>query len=238
MSMRLWSSRILCTAVLVFIAGFLHAQPSAYMKPLPTAYLKSLPKDTVKVTDGRAKDKRLHIKYKGVNRIIPTMAIAQFAGNMGLVSVGVSWDHGARGQWETALLAGFLPREEGRKRYITATLKETYTPWSIQVNDRFSFEPLTCGLYFNSILSRDFWVKEPDHYPSSYYGFSTKIRANVFIGESFTFYTARSGSLLRYASLFYEFGTADMYVISKATNKYLKFWDIFGVSFGVKVKLI
>ena len=230
MSMRLWSSRILCTAVLVFIAGFLHAQPSAYMK--------SLPKDTVKVADGRAKDIRLHIKYKGVNRIIPTMAIAQFAGNMGLVSVGVGWDHGARGQWETSLLAGFLPREEGRKRYITATLKETYTPWSIQVNDRFSFEPLTCGLYFNSILSRDFWVKEPDHYPSSYYGFSTKIRANVFIGESFSFYTARSGSLLRYASLFYEFGTADMYVISKATNKYLKFWDIFGLSFGVKVKLI
>lgn len=229
MSMRLWSSRLLYTAVLVFIAGFLYAQPSAY--------LKSLPKDTVKVTDDRTQDKRLHIKYTGVNRIIPTMAIAQFAGNMGLVSVGLGWDHGTRGQWETSLLAGFIPREEGSKRYVTVSLKETYTPWSIQVNDRFAFEPLTCGLYFNSIISRDFWVKEPDHYPNSYYGFSTKIRANVFIGESFTFYTAGRG-LLRYASLFYEFGTADMYVISKATNKYLKFWDIFGVSFGVKVKMI
>ncbi len=231
MSMRLWSFRILGTTVLVFIAGFLYAQPSAYMK--------SLPKDTVKVTDGRTQDKRLHIKYTGVNRIIPTMAIAQFAGNMGLVSAGIGWDHGSRGQWETSLLAGFIPREEGRKRYITVTLKETYTPWSIQINERISFEPLTCGLYLNSIISRDFWVKEPDHYPSSYYGFSTKIRANIFIGESFTFYSAPdSGNLLRYASLFYEFGTADMYVISKATNRYLKFWDIFGLSFGVKVKII
>lgn len=231
MSMRLWSFRILCTATAVMlVSGILHAQPSAYMK--------SLSKDTVKVTDGHTRDKRIHIKYTGVNRIIPTMAIAQFAGNMGLVSAGIGWDHGSRGQWETSLLAGFIPREEGRKRYITVTLKETYTPWSIQVNDRISFEPLTCGLYFNSIISRDFWVKEPDHYPSSYYGFSTKIRANIFIGESVTFYTARRNSLMRYASLFYEFGTADMYVISKATNRYLKFWDIFGLSFGVKFKLI
>ena len=230
MSMRLWSSRLLCTAVLIFISGFLYAQPSAY--------IKSLPKDTVKVTDGRTQDKRLHIKFTGVNRIIPTMYIAQFAGNMGLVSIGLGWDHGARGQWETALLAGFIPKEEGHKKYATVTVKETFTPWSIRVNDSFAFEPLTCGLYFNSIISRNFWVKEPDHYPNSYYGFSTKIRANVFIGECFTFYTSKKNTLLRYASLFYEFGTADMYVISKATNKYLKFWDIFGVSFGVKVKVI
>ena len=229
MNMRLWSFRMLCTATLIFCSSLLHAQK--------IDYVKSLPKDTVQVKDQHTRDKRIHIKYTGVNRIIPTMGIAQFAGNMGLVSVGAGWDHGTRAQWETSLLAGFIPKEEGRKRYITVTLKETYTPWSIQINDRFSFEPLTCGLYLNSIISRDFWVREPDHYPNSYYGFSTKIRANIFIGESFTFYTSRN-SLLRYASLFYEFGTADMYIISKATNKYLKFWDIFGVSFGVKVKVI
>lgn len=227
--MRLWSFRMLCTAALIFCSSLLHAQK--------IDYVKSLPKDTVQVMDQHTRDKRIHIKYTGVNRIIPTMGIVQFAGNMGLVSVGAGWDHGTRAQWETSLLAGFIPKEEGRKKYITVTLKETYTPWSIQVNDRFSFEPLTCGLYLNSIISRDFWVREPDHYPNSYYGFSTKIRANIFIGESFTFYTSRN-SLLRYASLFYEFGTADMYIISKATNKYLKFWDIFGVSFGVKVKVI
>ena len=231
MNMRLWSSRILCTAVLIFCSSLLHAQK--------IDYIKSLPKDTVKVADQRARDKRIHIKYNGANRIIPTMGIVQFAGNMGLVSVGAGWDHGSRGQWETSLLAGLIPKEEGRKRYITVTVKETYIPWSIQINDRYSFEPLTCGLYLNSIISRDFWVREPDYYPNSYYGFSTKIRANVFIGESLTFYTApRSACLLRYASLFYEFGTADMYIISKATNKYLKFWDIFGLSFGLKVKVI
>ena len=229
MNMRLWSFRVMCAAVFLLSSGFLRAQS--------VDWLKSLPRDTVQVTDQRVKDKRLHIKYTGTNRFLPTMGIVQFAGNMGLVSVGAGWDHGTRAQWETSLLAGLIPKEEGRKRYITITLKESYIPWSIQVNDRFSFEPLTCGLYLNSIISRDFWLLEPDHYPNSYYGFSTKIRANLFIGESLTFYTApHSGNLVRYASLFYEFGTADMYIISKATNRYLKFWDIFGLSFGVKLK--
>lgn len=231
MNMRLWIFKTLYIAVFMLCSANLYAQK--------IDYIKSLPKDTVQAMDHRPRDKRMHIKYIGTNRIIPTMGITQFAGNMGLVSLGAGWDHGLRGQWETSLLAGMIPKEEGRKRYITVTVKETYIPWSIQVNDRCSFEPFTCGLYLNSIISRDFWVREPDHYPNSYYGFSTKIRANIFIGESLTFYTAPyRARLLRYASLFYEFGTADMYVISKATNKYLKFWDIFGVSFGVKVKVI
>ena len=51
-------------------------------------------------------------------------------------------------------------------------------------------------------------------------------------------YTDAISVACKAASLFYEFGTADMYLISKATNRYLKFWDIFGVSFGVKVKVI
>lgn len=231
MSGKLWSFRYTC--LVIFLCC------TASVKGQHIDYIKSLQKDTVSIVQQGDPDKRIHIRYKGINRIIPTIAIGQFAGNMGLVSVGAGWDHGARAQWETALMAGIIPKEEGKKSYVTVTLKETFTPWSIQMSNRWSFEPLTCALYFNSIISRDFWVREPEHYPKSYYGFSTKIRANISIGESITFYTRREkGSLLRYTSLFYEFGTADMYIISKATNKYLKFWDIFGISFGVKMKLI
>ena len=202
-------------------------------------YIKGLPKDTVTVWKTRRLDKRQDVRYRGLNRIIPTYNILQFAGNMGLVSLGFGWDYGCRGQWETAVLLGYVPRNDGEKSYATFTLKETFVPWSISLGERVAFEPLSAGLYLNSILSRDFWVREPDKYPYGYYGFSTKIRLNLFVGEGITFYTpSHKESAVRSVTLFYELGATDLYVISSATNKYLGFWDLFGLSFGIKVKLV
>lgn len=202
-------------------------------------YIKGLPKDTVTVWKTRRLDKRQDVRYRGLNRIIPTHNILQFAGNMGLVSLGFGWDYGCRGQWETAVLLGYIPRNDGEKSYATFTLKETFIPWSISLGERVAFEPLSAGLYLNSILSRDFWVREPDKYPYGYYGFSTKMRLNLFVGEGITLYTpSHKESAIRSVTLFYEFGATDLYVISSATNKYLGFWDLFGLSFGIKVKLV
>ena len=202
-------------------------------------YIKGLPKDTVTVWKTRRLDKRQDVRYRGLNRIIPTHNILQFAGNMGLVSLGFGWDYGCRGQWETAVLLGYVPRNDGEKSYATFTLKETFIPWSISLGEKVAFEPLSAGLYLNSILSRDFWVREPDKYPYGYYGFSTKMRLNLFVGEGITLYTpSHKESAIRSVTLFYEFGATDLYVISSATNKYLGFWDLFGLSFGIKVKLV
>jgi len=171
--------------------------------------------------------------------IVPAYGIVQFVGNMGLVSVGVVWDYGLKGQWETAALFGLIPKNEGEKSYVTFTLKETFIPWRISLSERIAVEPLTTGLYVNTILSRDFWVREPEKYPYGYYGFSTKMRLNLFIGQGITLYAGDGGTFpVKGATLFYEFGATDLYVISGATNRYLKFWDIFGLSFGIKIKLV
>ncbi|MBE6223703.1 MAG: hypothetical protein E7122_00530 [Bacteroidales bacterium] len=170
-------------------------------------------------------------------KLKPSIGILQVAGNMGLVSAGFGWDYGRKNQWETTLLYGYIPKHEGKRGYATFTLKQTYIPWSNHLNDNVTFEPLTCGMYLNSILSRDFWVREPDKYPKGYYGFSTKIRFNIFIGESISFYpTSAEEYVIKGGSLFWEFGATDIYIISKATNRYLKFWDIFGLSFGLKLR--
>lgn len=203
-------------------------------------YLQELPKDTAAVAVPRARDNRMHVRYTGINRILPTCNIMQFGGNMGLASIGLGWDYGSRGEWETDVLFGYIPKNEGDKSYATLTLKETYVPWSISLGGGVAFEPLSAGIYFNSILSRDFWVRAPEKYPYGYYGFSTKIRLNVFVGEGITFTLPQygRGTNAESVTLFYEFGATDLYVISGVTNRYLKFWDIFGISFGLKVKLI
>lgn len=227
--MRLWISSLLLAFLMIPLCA----------EGQRINYIKGLQKDTVTVWKERRLDKRQDVRYRGLNRIIPTHNILQFAGNMGLVSLGFGWDYGCRGQWETAMLFGYIPRNDGEKSYATFTIKETFIPWSISLSERVAFEPLSTGLYFNSILSRDFWVREPDKYPYGYYGFSTKMRLNLFVGEGVTFYTpSHKESAIRSVTLFYEFGATDLYVISSATNKYLGFWDLFGLSFGIKVKLV
>ena len=44
-------------------------------------------------------DKRVHRYRKHWESLIPTHTKLQFAGNMGLLSLGTGWDYGKRGKW-------------------------------------------------------------------------------------------------------------------------------------------
>ena len=50
-------------------------------------------------------------QYKsGWNRLIPKYQNVQYAGSMGLLSLGVGWDYGRKKQWETEIMFGLVPR--------------------------------------------------------------------------------------------------------------------------------
>ena len=185
-------------------------------------------------------DQRAHRYRRKWLNLIPTHTKLQFAGNMGLLSVGVGWDYGKRNQWETDLLFGYLPKYGSSESKMTFTLKQNFIPWSHQVKETpFSFEPLTCGLYFNTVFGEEFWVSEPDRYPKGYYGFSSKIRIHVFMGQRLTYdISARKRSFAKQLTLFYEVSTCDLYLISAITNKYLKPRDYLCLSFGVKMQML
>lgn len=184
-------------------------------------------------------DKRVHHYRKKWENLIPTHTKLQFAGNMGLLSVGTGWDYGKRNQWETDILLGFLPKFSSDHAKITMTLKQNYMPWSIDLGKGFSTEPLACGFYFNTIFGDEFWVKEPERYPKGYYGFSTKIRAHVFLGQRLTLNIAPNKRYIAKAvTLFYELSTSDIYIASAFTNSYLRPKDYLSLSFGVKFQLL
>nr|WP_320060266.1 hypothetical protein [uncultured Bacteroides sp.] len=184
-------------------------------------------------------DKRVHHYRRKWENLIPTHTKLQFAGNMGLLSVGTGWDYGKRNQWETDILLGFLPKFSSDRSKITMTLKQNYMPWSIDLGKGFSTEPLACGLYLNTIFGDEFWVKEPERYPKGYYGFSTKIRTHVFLGQRLTLNIAPSKRYIAKAvTLFYELSTSDIYIASAFTNSYLRPKDYLSLSFGVKFQLL
>lgn len=184
-------------------------------------------------------DKRVHRYRCHWEKLIPTHTKIQFAGNMGLLSFGTGWDYGKKNQWETDIFLGFIPKYQSKRTKITMTLKQNYMPWSLELGKGFSTEPLSCGLYFNTVFGDQFWVHEPDRYPKGYYGFSSRIRSHIFLGQRLTYdidpqrrYTAKS------ITIFYELSTCDFHLISAVTNRYLRPKDYLSLSFGIKLQLL
>ena len=156
------------------------------------------------------------------------------------LSLGTGWDYGKRNQWETDVFLGVLPKYQSDCTKLTFTLKQNYIPWSLQIKEsRFSAEPLTCGMYFNTVFGDEFWVNEPDRYPKGYYGFSSKVRIHAFLGQRITYdIDPRRRFTAKAITLFYEISTCDLYIVSAFTNKYLKPKDYLSLSFGVKLQLL
>ena len=184
-------------------------------------------------------DKRVHRYRCHWEKLIPTHTKIQFAGNMGLLSFGTGWDYGKKNQWETDIFLGFIPKYQSKRTKITMTLKQNYMPWSLELGKGFSTEPLSCGLYFNTVFGDQFWVHEPDRYPKGSYDFSSRIRSHIFLGQRLTYdidpqrrYTAKS------VTVFYELSTCDFHLISAVTNRYLRPKDYLSLSFGIKLQLL
>lgn len=171
-------------------------------------------------------------------KLIPSHHKLQFAGSMGVLSLGVGWDYGKKNQWETDLFVGYLPKFEGKKGHVTLTLKENYIPWRMELGKkRLVLEPFTVSLYINKILGEEFWSKEPDRYPDRYYGIATNLRFNLAFGQRINF-KIKPIALSNQIGLFYEVNTNDLYVISYFTNKYLTLTDIFSLSLGIKFQFM
>ena len=171
------------------------------------------------------------------NKIIPRYSKLQFAGSIGVLSLGTGWNY-YRNHWETAVLLGIVPRNVDHNAKNTQTLKQNYNPWNIQLSDKLSFEPLACGVYINMLLDREFWGSQPSKYPEGYYWFSTRFRSHVFLGERFTLKLNEAKTWLKSISFFYELSTCDLYLINKIGNKVLKPRDYLSLSFGVKLQIL
>lgn len=190
---------------------------------------------TGKISGQNGYEKRIGKYQSSWEKLIPTHYKMQYAGGMGLISLGTGWDYGKNNQWETDLFFGFLPKYSTRKDKLTFTLKQNFMPWRTNLGKGFSSELLYCGLYVNTILNGDFWVKDPDKYPSGYYTFSTRMRFNIFLGQRFTFQIPPDKRFFaKTVTVFYEVSSNDLYLVSAFTNKYLKPDDYLKLSFGLK----
>lgn len=189
-----------------------------------------------------SKNERTQIKVRNFwNRMVPRYIKVQYAGTIGFLSVGTGWDYGKNRQWETDVMLGYIPKYSTRRGKVSFTLKQNFIPWNSCIGNKrlTQFQPLRCGLFFNTVYGEEFWTREPSRYPSGYYNFSTRIRTGLFIGQSIsrTVNGSRNRSYKR-VSLYYELVSSDIYIISYFTNRYLKLQDILSLSIGIKWQIM
>ena len=105
-------------------------------------------------------------------KLIPDYHKLQYAGSMGFLSVGTGWAYGKHNNWETEILLGFVPRYRTEDISLTATLKQNYIPFHLDLdkkrNGKWVLAPLTASIYFNKIFGEHFWTELPERYPEKY----------------------------------------------------------------------
>lgn len=178
-------------------------------------------------------------RYKHLwQSLIPKGNKLQFAGNMGMFSLGPTWIYGKNRQWETTLMLGFIPKHSSDKVRLTFTLKEDFVPWSIKLPCRLSwieFKPLATGIYLNTVLSNEFWTSLPKKYPNGYYWFATRLRPNIYLGERLEFNIPESRrQIAKSICVFYEISTCDYFIIQKIHNKHFSPEKFLTLSLGLQ----
>ena len=94
---------------------------------------------------------------------------------------------------------GFPAGSYSDRTHTTFTLRQNYISWSIRCCKRFAIEPFTPGVYLNLITGEDYWVRESDKYPGdSYYGFTSRLRTYLYVGQRFTYYCYENSYCLLY----------------------------------------
>ena len=172
---------------------------------------------------------------KTENKLMPSQFKIQYAGSMGLISEGVGWNYGKKDNWETDFIIGYIPKYTTDNAKVCITVKESFIPWKVPLkNNNFCFEPLTSSVYFTTVFGEEFWAKEPNKYPQAYYGFSTKIRFNISVGQRIVYKnTARMKMKIKSISAFYEISSNDLYIISAVSNSNLTPIDYLHLSLGM-----
>lgn len=174
-------------------------------------------------------------------RLAPNQHTLQFAGSIGMFSIGTGWHYGRRNQFETEILFGYLPNCNGSEHHYTLTVKQRYIPWHIPLSvrsQRWELEPLTCGGFANTIFGEGFWRHEPSKYTKGYYGFNTKLRYNLFIGQRIKYNIPRRHRRFNKSiTAYYELSTCDLYVVSAMPNSRVTLTDILSLAFGLKMEI-
>ncbi|GAA4320144.1 hypothetical protein [Flaviaesturariibacter amylovorans] len=163
---------------------------------------------------------------------VPDGAKLQFAGNIGFLSAGVSYNN-RRGNLEGDFLYGYVPASVGGVDIHTISSKLTWFPVRPFPVSGLRVRPLSAGVLVAYTFGKQYFLFAPKNYPYTYYDFPTAMHFGLFVGGDATI-AVKSDARHRWG-LYYEVGTTDKLLISYVTNhRSLRPSDILSLAIGVR----
>jgi hypothetical protein len=161
----------------------------------------------------------------------PTYMKVQYAGNLGLLSVGMGQTY-LDDKLSVDLNYGYLPKRLNGVRVHSFAVKASYQFMGISLS---SFELGTyagmCVLYG---VTSNTYIRYPDLYPDDYY-LPNALHLNPFLGLNVRCLSV--DKRISRVALYSELGTVDYKIWYSLKNKRIKPVEIWNVSFGVRYKL-
>src|SRR5678815_5088279 len=91
---------------------------------------------------------------------LPDHAVAQFAGNIGLVSAGIGYSY-LNDKVQTDILYGYLPSFEAETSVHILTAKNAYHPFMVDLGNSYLLEPLRLGVGISYSAGSQFFTSLP-----------------------------------------------------------------------------
>jgi hypothetical protein len=165
---------------------------------------------------------------------VPDAAVVQYAGNMGMVAIGPGYDL-SEGKISIDLLYGYVPKFDAPEAGHMFTLKSTYKPVVLSINQHYSITPIQAGIAFSYNFGDEFSLTSEEPIPGGYYWWSTRLRILGFAGVSVNRTT--KNKYIKDVGAYAELGTYELLAVAWFLDEKLTLWDIASASIGVRVRL-
>lgn len=180
-----------------------------------------------------------NVSAQDLKFLIPDGAELQYAGSIGYVSGGVSYDLFPNKRGNVDLMYGFVPGSKGGVLHIT-TAKFAYKPWSIMIKDWGKIYPFNPGAFLTYTFHKDLSLKFPSgQYSHDYYYWSEALRPHLSFSSEIEISADKlmKEAGIKAIGLYVEMNTNDYYLINYLQNtSALKIDDIFQLGIGMRVK--
>jgi hypothetical protein len=169
------------------------------------------------------------IKEKGW--YVPDYAKVQFAGNIGLLSVGFGYQF-LNNHLYSELLYGYVPASVSKAEVIhTITIKNTFSILNKEIK-AITLSPIA-GFTASFETGNNSFLKLPDKYPSGYYG-TNAFHFTLFIGAK-VHRNFINQKIMRGVDLYFELGTVDNYLWYAILSKEVKINKIISSAIGINL---
>ena len=163
---------------------------------------------------------------------LPDYVKLQFAGGIGLLSVGVGYSF-FKEKLEVSYFYGYVPKGVSIDDLHSVSLQVTGKFLRFKVNPNIEIVPLNIGWFIHHTFGNEYWITLPSHYPAEYYWWAPGRNSGVFLGGEIKKKILNSRSPVSGLAFYARLGSRGLYLSSKVGNSTIQLRDIIEFGFGV-----